>query len=288
MQVLEKPGALGQTAESHSARDTGNILAKWIEVDISTSSSSLLSSDYTHTQLNETTFLRTTIHISHTAHKTKYYCKYGSFEDPNSDSLREWDPPLGFHDYRYSTCQELSSPLEFRDPVALEAGRLELGVPAGDRRVVGDGRSLAVCPQTRDLWTQSSEKATQRTFNMGWGALHASSSPENVDPTHSTAAKNASHSNPHSIRTLVNLTFWPDVHRQRPKSRTQVMRTAKGWTEEEEGHIWVALSRVDWITLTDSSRGGGGTHLDCFELGGLDHVQGFIKRRRRRDTSGLL
>ncbi|XP_062891263.1 contactin-2-like [Mobula hypostoma] len=98
------------------------------------------------------------------------FLSQGSFEDPDLElhadfgSLREWDHSQGFTTGCYSICQENSSPSKFQDLMALEAGEPKVGVPAGNRCVVGDRRSPAVCPESRDLWAQSSEKVTQQTF----------------------------------------------------------------------------------------------------------------------------
>ncbi|XP_062905701.1 tetratricopeptide repeat protein 33 isoform X1 [Mobula hypostoma] len=94
-------------------------------------------------------------------------------------SLREWDLLSGFHNWplfgtprarpkSFSRLQRPRISWLWRpgDFVALETGGSEVGASAGDRCVVGDGRSLAVRPEPRDLWVQNSEKATQRTFNI--------------------------------------------------------------------------------------------------------------------------
>ncbi|XP_059846836.1 uncharacterized protein LOC132405863 [Hypanus sabinus] len=105
-----------------------------------------------------------------------YTVEQGSFEDPDLElhahygSLWEWDPSRGFTTGRYSACQGLGlrASLTFGGSRfhGSRDGRSEVGVWAGDQCVMGNGTSNAVCPETQELWAQSSEKATQGTFNI--------------------------------------------------------------------------------------------------------------------------
>ncbi|XP_072119639.1 HEAT repeat-containing protein 4 isoform X4 [Mobula birostris] len=98
----------------------------------------------------------------------------GSFEDPDPElhadygSLREYDRLSGFHDwpsYHISRARPKSLAHLRKAEILWLWRRSVVGVRA-DRWVMGDGRSTAVCPETQELWAQSLEKATQRTFNI--------------------------------------------------------------------------------------------------------------------------